>query len=189
VTAPTPGSASLDWLVKGYRRALARFDATEHQREPEERFIPLFEALNWAVVILDFSRKRGPSITEDDVTFALWFARNRVHHQWADALEARDVPDPPGMTVRAVGQGSRIVAPPTVVDWFWRPLSQIPAAPAKHADPDGEKKYTGHLEGKPARQALAHLDGLLPDRPCCASMLAAFEQRTGDEVATARDQQ
>jgi hypothetical protein len=159
VTAPPLAPVSLGWLVKGYRRALARFDATVRQRDPEERFIPLFEALNWVAAITDFQQGLG---IHDDTVRGLRFVRNRVHHQWADALEARDVPFAPGLVTVAGAGRPRIVGPPTVVDWFWRPLSQIPAAPPAHANPAGEKAYAAHLEGEPARKALAHLDGLLP---------------------------
>jgi hypothetical protein len=118
--------------VNGYRRALDRFDATAAAREPEQRFIPLFEALNWAVTILDFTKNQGQPINDDTVR-GLRLARHRVHHQWADALEARDVPNPAGtLGVRA---GSRLVGPPTVLDWFWKPLHQLPAAPPSHKYP------------------------------------------------------
>lgn len=84
----TAATATLAWLVNGYRRALERFDATADQRDAEERFIPLFEALNWAVAISDYP---GSSVRVDDTIRGLRFARNRVHHQWADAIEARDI--------------------------------------------------------------------------------------------------
>jgi hypothetical protein len=70
-------SADWDWLVDGYRRALARFTETAHQRERKERFIPLFETLNWAVAIMD----KESTLREDEIVVALRFARNRVHHQ------------------------------------------------------------------------------------------------------------
>ena len=158
MTAP-PLTASLDWLVKGYRCALARFYATAEERDPDARFIPLFEALNWAVAILDFTKDRGQSINDDTVR-GLRLARHRVHHQWADALEARDVPNP--VVTRPVGPGSRIVMPPTRLEWFWKPLNQLPAAPPSHHYPKLEAAYSAQLAGNPAQDALTHLDGLLP---------------------------
>jgi hypothetical protein len=154
----TASSAPLEWLVKGYRRALARFDATADQREQVERFIPLFEALNWAVTIAEFLSKRGCGV-DDDTIRGLQFARNRVHHQWADALEAQDVPNP--VIVSPVGGRSRVVMPPTRVDWFWKPLDQLPAVPPRFSDPECARLYSAHLAGQSARDALAQLDDLL----------------------------
>jgi hypothetical protein len=68
------------------------------------------------------------------VVRGLRFARNRVHHGFGDALEPRDVPFPPGLVVNARG-GSRIQAPPTVLDWFWKRPEELPAG---HPDPKGE---------------------------------------------------
>lgn len=159
MTGPLTTSASLSWLVTGYRGALARFDATADTREPEERFIPLFEALNWAVTILDFTEKQGTPLNDNTVK-GLRLARHRVHHQWADALQARDVPTP--VVTAPVSSGSRIVTPPTRLDWFWKPLHQLPPAPSSHQQPSLEAAYDTQLAGHPARDALTHLDGLLP---------------------------
>jgi hypothetical protein len=153
-------SASLDWLVNGYRRALARFTATAKERDAQERFIPLFETLNRAVAIMDYSRDQGRPLLNDEIVRALRFARNRVHHQLADALEPRDVPFPQALTNRR--GGSRIIAPPTVLKWFWKPLDELPDAPPQHDDPQGEKAYTPNLQGQPVQHALDHLDSLLP---------------------------
>jgi hypothetical protein len=161
VTIPRTTSADANWFVMGYRRALARFHDTQDAREePEERFIPLFEALNWAAAIVDPNSSLRASLITDGTVQGLRFVRNRVHHQWADALEARDEPNPVGLVARAGVQGSRIVGPPTVLVWFWKPLNQLP--PPDRPDPKGEAAYRAHLAGEPARHALDHLDGLLP---------------------------
>jgi hypothetical protein len=151
-------AADFDWLVKGYRRALARFAASADSRDPEERFIPLFEALNWIASILDVQRKRGSAIN-DETARALGFARNRVHHQWADALEPRDLPN---ARIVSAASGSRIVTPPTRLDWFWKPEHQLPEVPPRFLDEQGEAAYSDVLAGHPASLALAHMDGLLP---------------------------
>jgi hypothetical protein len=154
----TPASASWEWLVEGYRRALARFDETAHQRERKKRFIPLFETLNWAVAIMDFDRR----LWSDEVVVGLRFARNSVHHQLSEALEPRDEPNPLGSTV--VGGQPRTVGPPTVLEWLWRPADQLPKPPRRHRDAgyrEGKKAYEDLLEGEPVANALAHLNSLL----------------------------
>lgn len=142
----------------GYRRALARFAATASERDPKERFIPLFESLNWAVVLMDFWRKRGSEI-DDDTLHALRFARNRVHHQWADALEARDLPN--ATITQSVSGRSRIVRPPTRLEWHWKPLNQLPTTSRGFDDVRGREAYEAHLAGTSAHRALGHLDDLL----------------------------
>jgi hypothetical protein len=79
-----------------------------------------------------------------------------------DALDACDVPYPPGLVMRA-GPGPRILGPPTVLDWFWKP--QLPDAPPsrrRRSYTEQKTAYRDHLAGKPARRALARLDDLLP---------------------------
>jgi hypothetical protein len=151
-----PTSASWGWLVEGYRRALARFTASADRRdEPRERFIPLFETLHWAVAIMNYSGDESPEL-DDDLLRGLRFARNRVHHQLAEAIEPRDVPFASVVTNRR--GGSRIIAPPTVLAWFWKPPDQLPAG---RKDRKGEEAYRLHLADKRVEEALAHLDSLL----------------------------
>jgi hypothetical protein len=151
----TPVSARWEWLVDGYRRALERFTASADARDkPEERFIPLFETLNWVVALMD--HPEGQHLYRDEIVRGLRFARNRVHHQLANALEPRDVPFPSVRTNRR--GGSRIIAPPTVLDWFWRPPEQLPEG---RADEEGEATYSQLLAGEPVEHALAHLNVLL----------------------------
>jgi hypothetical protein len=159
VTAPRPTSARPDWLVRGYRAALRRFDDTTGSRDPEERFIPIFEALNWAAAMLDPNSSLRASLITDHIVRGLRFARNRVHHDWAEAIEARDMPYPGGSGLKTVPahRGARMWRRRAALDWCWKPLNQIPGANKR-----GAAQYRAHLEGKPARQALAHLDGLLP---------------------------
>jgi hypothetical protein len=155
----TPVNAS--WFVTGYRRALARFHDTQEAREqPEERFIPLFEVLNWAAAIVDPNSPLRGSLVADDAVQGLRYVRNRVQHQWAEALASRDVPFP--QITQAVGQGSRIILPPTALAWFWKPLNQLAPPPASRPDKGGQVAYRDYLAGEPARAALDHLDGLLP---------------------------
>lgn len=154
----TAASADYDWLVDGYRRAHDRFTQTAQQRDRKERFIPLFEALNWVVAIMDSERR----LWNDEVVVALRFARNRVHHQLAEALEPRDEPYP--LVTTAVRGQSRVVGPPTILDWFWVPIGQLPKPEPRFMDKGydhGKQAYQDRLEGEPVANALAHLSVLL----------------------------
>jgi hypothetical protein len=149
-------SARWEWLVEGYRRALERFTATADARDkPEDRFIPLFETLNWVVAIMD--HPEGQHLYTDEIVRGLRFARNRVHHDLADALEPRDVP----FRIRPSHSreyGVEALRPPTVLDWFWKWPDQLPEG---HPDAEGEEAYRKLLAGESVGDALAHLSLLL----------------------------
>jgi hypothetical protein len=83
--------------------------------------------------------------------------RNRVHHQWALALEPLDVIWPSVVTNR-VG-GSRVISPPIVLDWHWVPVPDLPPPDSSHPDTKGKRAeqkeaYADHLADRPARLAL-----------------------------------
>jgi hypothetical protein len=149
-------SARWELLVEGYRRALERLTATADARDkPEDRFIPLFETLNWVVAIMD--HPEGQHLYKDEIVRGLRFARNRVHHDLADALEPRDVPFA-SVQVTLASTGSRLSAPPTVLDWFWKWPDQLPEG---RPDAEGEEAYRKRLAGESVGDALAHLSLLL----------------------------
>ena len=71
-------------LVRGFDEAHERLTlAISNRNTPaEDVFLPLFEALNWAVALSDLAREVGVSIAaRSNDQDALRFARNRVHHQ------------------------------------------------------------------------------------------------------------
>lgn len=156
-----PASASWEWLVEGYRRAYDRFKASADARDkPEERFIPLFETLNWVVAIMEYPG--ADHLHRDEIVLGLKFARDRVHHQLANALEPRDVPFP--QVVTNMPGGSRIISPPIVLDWFWMPVDQLPKPPARFMKTGyrvGKKAYNDRLAAEPVEHALAHLSLIL----------------------------
>jgi len=142
-------------MFEGYLRALGRFELAVKGRDAGEAFIPLFEALNWAVALDDRTathwapdgkvlgwswRQRVP---DAGVMGGVRFARNRVHHQWSDAL--------------ALDDGHRQYPrsyPLVYFEWVWRPASELPVG---RADAAGEAVYQGRLEGRAARATLAQL--------------------------------
>jgi hypothetical protein len=156
VSDPSASNVPPAWLARGYRAALERFDDTANQRDPEIRLIPLFEALNWAVAIVfpDPDRALWP---DDEIVKGLRFARGRVHHQWAEALEPRDVPIRAATVVSWGGGG--FAHSGLVLDWFWKPLDELPDPDPGHRG--GMSEYRDDLAGNSVRHALAHLDALL----------------------------
>ena len=68
-------------LLRGYREGLGRFHEARIGTDTVDAYLPLFEALNWAASLdehLDYPDH--PELR------GMRFARNRVHHQWAEAL-------------------------------------------------------------------------------------------------------
>ncbi len=80
-------------------------------------------------------------VPEAAVMSGVRFARNRVHHQWADALLLVDgIPFP-------------IPFPIPFFGWKWRPADKLP--PGRNSE--GEDVYREHLQGDPAHEALVKL--------------------------------
>ncbi len=162
-------------LLGGYEQAVERFGEASRTRDPVHVFAPLFEALNWAVVLDDQAREHwAPKgvplgwswrarVAGGDFVSAIRFVRNRVHHQWTDALTLSD------------GFSSPLVAPLVSHEWRWRRLVDLPEAdlPGGKTAADAESDYERLLATQPARLALAELlvpfrrlaDMLEPPRP------------------------
>ncbi|WP_207084979.1 hypothetical protein [Nocardioides sp. S5] len=120
-------------LLDGYEQALRRFTDASKGRNASDVFLPLFEALNWAVALddqvrahwapegipLDWSwrtRVAGGDLVNAVrcAVNAVRCARNRVHHQWADALVLRE------------GMSAPLTPPLVLHEWSWRPLGDLP---------------------------------------------------------------
>jgi hypothetical protein len=146
--------APRDWLVRGYRSAYERLEAaSQPSNDPDEMFLPLFEALSWAGSLEEKLRPH-----DNHVLSAVRFARNRVLHQWADTLEAREYPAPIVHTNRP--GGSRIIMPPFLWDWFWREVHELPSPSPRLPDRHGKRCYVELLAGRRARDALTELLGI-----------------------------
>jgi hypothetical protein len=115
-----------------------------------DSFIPLFEALNWATSLESRIEADWPDSPEAKGWYRLIpcgltvrsvrFARNRVHHQWADAFTVDDA-------------GREL--PPRLVPWTWRPH-----LPAGKPDQEGERLYSEDLAGEPVIGALGRLSAI-----------------------------
>jgi hypothetical protein len=145
--------ANREWLFEGYRRALSRFrEAADRHDEAKETFIPLFETLSWAVTITFFLQDRG--IALDPHLDGLRWVRNRVHHQWADALELA-----PFFLGPMVAAGKSRINPGPFYHWVWRQPEELP--PGDRPDPKGEQAYRNLLARRQARQALDAIEQFL----------------------------
>jgi hypothetical protein len=135
----TVGLVTVNMPLAGYAYAIQRLEhAAGH---PSASFRAVFEALNWATSIDDRIRQHWvpegqpldwewrERVSGAEVMPGVRFARNHVHHHWADAVYLD------GMT------------------WRWRALSDLSAG----ADDRGSDVYVEHLEDQPVELTLARL--------------------------------
>jgi hypothetical protein len=126
-------------LLAGHAFAIKRLE--DAIGDPLASFRAVFEALNWATSIDDRIRAHwAPEgkpldwewrerVSGAEVMPAVRFARNRVHHHWADAIYL---------------DGAM---------WRWRALSDLPAG----TDDRGSNVYAERLEHQPVQKTLAVL--------------------------------
>jgi hypothetical protein len=145
-----------EWPLDGYARAMSGFRAAG--RDPRETFLRLFEALNYAASIILAMIEKGEDVTP--LMQGIRYARNCVHHAWADALVGHDDGAGPPPTLTAAG-GSRVDPPTVIFDWFWKPVTELKS---ERSDERGRTAYAGHLAGHPARETLEQLERTLNER-------------------------
>jgi hypothetical protein len=136
-------------LLGGYTEAVKRFSEAAAGRDAIAAFRPLFEALNWAVALDSAigelwrpdgehmkyawrSRVRGA-----EAMSGVRFARNRVHHQWADALRL------------AEGRTYPKQYPTRYFAWVWRDVEELPKG-----SNSGHSTYVSLLQGHLAEATL-----------------------------------
>jgi hypothetical protein len=142
-------------MLDGYLAAVERFEEAARSKDGAAAFGPLFEALNWAPALDERLGKHwapeGEPLTWNwrarlsgaEAMEGLRFVRNRLHHQWADAL-----------TLNGGGRGYPRTYSVVYFEWQWRSVDEIPAGRER----TGEREaYAEHLEGRPARATLATL--------------------------------
>jgi hypothetical protein len=132
-------------LTRGFNAARARFEALAGQDDADEAFIALFDAVAWSGAICDRLRDEQKSVPAE--VNGLWFIRNFVLHQGADAL-ARTV------IFGAAYVGTPLGWPGAASDeWTWRDRSELPRGKSER----GRAEYDSHLAG---RQVTSVLDAV-----------------------------
>jgi hypothetical protein len=142
-----PAEVGLGTLLAGYRQAYQRWmNGPRIDPDPEQAFFAIFEALNWAVSIDDRLKDTllGWLSACDERGYVVGFryARNAVHHHWAEALWL----DRRGATLPTP-------LPHAFFEWCWQP--QLRATNER-----GLAKYRTHLSGQPVRFTLEALESV-----------------------------
>jgi hypothetical protein len=148
---------------QGFDQACARFLEAKWERLPERALIPLFEALNWAVVLDDLIgngwKQHGQPlrfgwrdcVPEGELMRAVRYARNRVHHHWWRAVR---------LSHHARHASGLAHDPPYA--WVWQPPEKLPPPKTTHPDhPGGLPAYQERLFDKPVRSTVISLQELL----------------------------
>lgn len=122
-----PDLVSLRTQTRGYQLAVDRFKQAAAGLDAVAAYAPLFEALSWAASI-DLRLGKlwipdGKPLKEDwpsriqgaEAVFGLRFARNTVHHDWADALR-----------LDIGGRRYPRRYPLRYFEWVWRDVDELP---------------------------------------------------------------
>jgi hypothetical protein len=147
-------------MFDGFTRAAERFQAAAKGQDASEIFIALFETLNWAVALDERTAQHwcpdGKVLGRDwhtlrpvhgsEVVRGVGYGRNRVHHQWSDALELQN------------GERGYPRSYPLVYhEWVWRSAAELPAPDPKQPDHYGKAAYDENLAGQAARVTVTKL--------------------------------
>lgn len=149
-----PGIQTYSAMFDGFAGASRRF--LEGPGDASSAYVALYEALNWAVALdartAELWAPRGvddmpgwrwrEEIRGAEVLRGIRFARNAMHHDWAEVLELSG-----GKFSPRPRTGSGV--------WIWRPLSDLP--PRGRDDKEGEAVYGAELEGRLVRSTLVGL--------------------------------
>jgi hypothetical protein len=181
--------ATLKILLDGYRAACGRFDAARKEFDEVAGFRAIFEALEWAVSIDGVIGHRwapeGQPLGRDwrervpgaEAMDGLRFARTRVYHHWAAALEI-----------------SRADAwyQPREFEFRWKRIEELPPAEGKRANEHGAEQYRRLMATRSADVVLSIMDEAfydvlqfleMPGSP--VSLKAPFFEPNRSEVAAA----
>jgi hypothetical protein len=150
-------------LTGGYAQAYERFLAATAMRDPDAVFFALFEALDWAHAVDDlialtwsprrevigYGWRKDPALGGGDelsnIMSGLRYVRNRVHHQWADALVTDG-----GLTLP-------VTLPARFSAYVWRPACDLPKPPNEGREAPGRTAYARALAGHRADEALEEM--------------------------------
>jgi hypothetical protein len=133
----------LGTMLRGYEEAVARFKPSAAIKDADSAFIALFEALNWTASIDD--GLRYPDHLE---LRAVRFARNCVHHQWADAV----------ILTGGIAFPMRLPVAIPPMTWVWRDTLPPPVDPQKLTTYERQRpRYENALAGRPVIDTLEAL--------------------------------
>jgi hypothetical protein len=137
----------LETAILGFHQARVRFQQHDSEAVAETVFVPLSEAMWWAVSVHEgFIEVGGQDYQKmrDEPGGRLLrgakFARNRLGHQRALAVE------------RVEGQMWPVTWPMRWFEFVWRPAAELP--PPDQLRPAELACYENYLAGKPAWQTL-----------------------------------
>jgi hypothetical protein len=151
---------TFETMLIGYTDAAARFDDAAKERDPQLAFTAAFEALNWAVALDERIAKHW--CPDGDPLEWRWrdrvghgahlmrgvrFVRNRLHHDWAEALD-----------VDERGRSYPKTYPVRYFEWIWRPADELPP-PHRSEFQGNEEVYRNEMERRPVRIVLNVLNG------------------------------
>ena len=146
----------LPTLLRGYDAAFERLAPARAGEDPLALYIPLFEVLNWAVAVDDrlgqlLGKSWHGTHRRSGVNSGFRYIRNRVHHQWADAMYLAG-------EIWTLASGQQL----SFQDWHWRPVHELPPTSPEHAKQQAklEPFYTRHLAGRTARHTFKDLHQL-----------------------------
>lgn len=155
----TDNVVTVGMLLRGYADAVARFEHAARDDDPVTTFAPLFEALNWSVALDDRIRiiwapEGSPldwawreRVEGAEAVRGIRWARNAVHHQWADAIVLVLASNAPFQRY-----------PAREHEWVWRDVDSLPQLPSgEKKDAAGKAVYRALLEGHTAEFTLAIL--------------------------------
>lgn len=158
MTSRRPAQATFGMMLGGYAAAYGRLVDGVKEQDGQLMYRAAFEALNWAVALDDaiaqWWRPEGQRLGFEwrervrgaELMAGVRFARNRVHHQWADALAL------------SAGRQYPKRYPMRYQEIVWRPAADLPPPPESRLDKHGTEIYTSELAGRPAEIAL-HIIG------------------------------
>ena len=133
-------------LVRGLQAAYQRILETRKSQSRDDMFIPVFDALNWAVTIEFRDEWRSCDSDLGELFQALRFVRNRVHHQWAVAIYWKD------------GAVFPIKFPTPWHEWLWRSRGDLPPAGPGHPPKlEEETAYDLHLGQRSVWQTIQEI--------------------------------
>lgn len=181
----------LETLVHGMTRAVCRFigdktppgifPPTDDSYEPDELvladtwYVSLFESLNWAVALDDRLQEEwiGDDWTDEieggELARAIRYARNSVHHDWAEAFEPVD-------------DDGQFFQPWENVVWLhWRLT-----LPKERADPVGKDAYEEYLAGEQVGDTLLKINQSMADavnlHRRAQVIIARIQQRSDEQL-------